>query len=279
MKRTVVFPILIGFVFLLTACGTTGTELAAVELAAVQSAAIDEPDNIRAVKGIMGMGGSMMARHHATIPEEYAGLTNPIPADKASIERGAEIYTTNCATCHGDGGMGDGLGGEGLDPAPAPIAHSSQMLGDDYLYWRISEGGQMEPFNSTMIAWKGALNEEAKWDVINYVRALGSGAVMPGGHMGEAALDPEAEQAQRTKMLNGAIVQGVITQAEADTFTLVHAGIDEHMGEMGDHDMGGMDDMLPTMLSVLVGEGKITQAQADTFVGVHDRLDVAGLMQ
>jgi mono/diheme cytochrome c family protein len=54
------------------------------------------------------MGSSMMARHHAAIPDEYAGLTNPILADEASIERGANIYTAQCASCHGDGGMGDG---------------------------------------------------------------------------------------------------------------------------------------------------------------------------
>jgi mono/diheme cytochrome c family protein len=283
MKKTI-YPILIVFVFLLAACGTAGTEPAVVEPEIVQSVANDEPDDSNTGMGMMGMGGSMMDRHHATIPEEYAGLTNRIPADEASIERGAELYATHCATCHGDGGLGDGPGGEGLDPAPANIAHTSQMLGDDYQYWRISEGGAMEPFNSSMIAWKGVLDEDARWDVINYVQALGSGAVMPMEHMGGAAFDPEAELEQRTAMLADAVEQDVITQAEADTFAEVHAGVDDHMAEMGDqqnggHDMGGMDDMLPIMLSELVGGGKITQAQADTFMDVHDRLHAAGLMQ
>lgn len=101
----------------------------------------------------MGTGSSMMAGHHAAIPAEYAGLTNPIAADDDSLTRGAAIYAARCASCHGDGGMGDGPAAAGLAPLPAPIAHSSQMLGDDYLYWRISEGGQMEPFDSAMIAW------------------------------------------------------------------------------------------------------------------------------
>ncbi|HSG43933.1 MAG TPA: cytochrome c, partial [Anaerolineales bacterium] len=71
----------------------------------------------------MGMGNSnMMNRHHAQIPSEYAGLKNSVTADDASLERGAELYTTNCTSCHGDGGMGDGPAGAALDPAPSPIA-------------------------------------------------------------------------------------------------------------------------------------------------------------
>ena len=32
----------------------------------------------------MGPGGGMMARHHVSVPEPYAGLTNPVPPDQAS---------------------------------------------------------------------------------------------------------------------------------------------------------------------------------------------------
>lgn len=67
-----------------------------------------------------GMGGNgMMEHHHAEVPAEYAGLTNPIPANEESLERGAALYTANCASCHGDGGMGDGPAGSALDPVPA----------------------------------------------------------------------------------------------------------------------------------------------------------------
>ncbi|HBY09280.1 MAG TPA: hypothetical protein DEH22_16435, partial [Chloroflexi bacterium] len=58
-----------------------------------------------------GMGPSMMNRHHAQVPAEFAGLTNPIPADEESLARGEEIYAARCTTCHGDYGNGDGPGG------------------------------------------------------------------------------------------------------------------------------------------------------------------------
>ena len=281
MKVTITKFTFIGLLLLLAACNTAEQENASTETQAtvVSPTTSGESENGRSRMGMMGMGNGMMARHHATIPEEYAGLTNPGIADADSLTRGAEIYAAQCASCHGDGGMGDGPAAEGLDPAPAPIAHSSQMLGNDYLYWRISEGGQMEPFNSTMIAWKGVLDEQARWDVINYIQALGSGAVTPGEHLGGAAYDPDAELVQRAEMLANAVAQEIITQAEADTFSLVHIEIDAHVADMGDQRMGGMDAILNSMLAALVNEGKISQEQAYSFQDVHDRLDMAGLMQ
>ena len=158
----------------------------------------------------MGMGNNnMMNRHHAQIPAEYAGLKNPITADEASLERGAQLYGTNCASCHGDGGMGDGPAGSALDPVPAPVAHTSQMMADDYLFWRISEGGT--PFNTSMPPWK-SLDEQSRWDLINYVRALGAGTVQPGAGMGGVAFDPTQQAVQQAEMLAKAVDQKVITQ-------------------------------------------------------------------
>ncbi len=227
----------------------------------------------------MGPGRGMMARHMSPIDDEYAGLTNPIPADEASLERGEEIYAVSCASCHGDGGMGDGPASAALDPAPAPVAHTSQMMGDDYLFWRISEGGTADPFNSSMPGWKETLDEQARWDIINYIRALGSGQVMPRQGMGGARFDPEAEAAMQAEMLAQAVEQGLITQDEADTFAQIHAAMDEYRGIMQGHSSGSMADVRTMMLSEMVEIGEISQAQADTFVDIHDRLVAAGLMQ
>ena len=176
--------------------------------------------------------------------------------------------------------MGDGPAAAGLDPAPAPIAHSSQMLSDDYLYWRISEGGAMEPFNSTMISWKDVLDEDARWDVINYVQALGSGQEMPRQGMGGAAFDPEIEAEKQAAMLAEAIAQGAITKEEATTFEDAHEMVDGKMIQYRDASMSGsMDDMMADVLADLVASGDLTQAQADTFAAVHDRLAELGLMQ
>ncbi|MCA9900486.1 MAG: c-type cytochrome [Ardenticatenaceae bacterium] len=276
MKKIFLFSTLL-FIIVLTACGPTAVSEPAVEEANTTST---ESSGMGGMGMGMGMGGSMMAAHHATIPDEYAGLTNPIPADEDSLARGGEIFATHCATCHGDGGVGDGPGGASLNPAPANIAHTSQMLGDDYLFWRVSEGGAMEPFNSGMIAWKGILDEQARWDVLNYVQALGAGTVTPGQHMGGATFDPAVEAQNQADMLATAVSQAVITQEEADTFAAAHTIVDARMMELRRQGSGdGMDDMMADILAELVAAGSLTQAHADTFLSVHDRLGAAGLMQ
>lgn len=237
-------------------------------------------NNVNQQSGMgMGPGSGMMARHHAVVPVEYAGLSNPIPAGEDSLARGAELYGTYCVNCHGDGGMGDGPAGQALDPLPAPIAHTSRMLGDDYMFWRISEGGLHEPFSSAMPRWQDVMDEQARWDVINYVRALGSGQVMPMERMGGAQFDPEAEAAKHAEITAQGVQQGLITQGEADTFLAVHTELDTLMSAGMEAPGGGMESMQILMLKQLVESGRIDQVESDLFSEVHDRLIAAGLME
>jgi mono/diheme cytochrome c family protein len=256
MKKIFLFVLL---AILLTACGGQSTETG---------------------PGMgMGMGGGngMMTRHHAEIPAEYIGVTNPIPVDEVSLERGAALYATNCASCHGDGGMGDGPASAALDPVPAPVAHTSQMMADDYLFWRMSEGGT--PFATSMPAWK-VLDEQARWDLINYMRALGAGTVKPGTGMGGAAFDPTVQAAHQTEMLKQAVEQGVITEAEADIFNTVHTAAGQYRIEHPEvvNSGGNANEREAAILAALVAEKIITQQQADAFTDIHDRLGASGLM-
>jgi mono/diheme cytochrome c family protein len=217
-----------------------------------------------------GMSTGMMERHHATVPEGYAGVAAP-PASPEAIERGAELYAIHCMTCHGGGGMGDGPGGAALDPAPAPVAHTSQRMPDAYLYWRISEGGAL--FDTAMPAWKDTLDEQARWDVIHYLRALGRGEAEPASDVGQTD-DPGFEAAQQAQMLANAVEGGVITQAEADLFREVHAGLhaylDEHAAELAPL---SMQERQAAALDALVETGELTQTQVDAFNDIHTRLE------
>jgi len=265
LQKISIFTLLL---LLLIGCGIGGEEKTAVSTNTSASSSSE-----------MGMGGGMMARHMAPIPNEYASLSDPIDATEESLARGGELFTTYCASCHGDGGMGDGPAAATLDPAPVAIAHTSQMLGDDYLFWRITEGGQGAPFNSAMPAWKSVLSEQDRWDIINYVRALGSGTA-PGmsGMMGGQVYDPAAEATRQTEMLIQAVEQGVLTQAEADLFAEVHAELEASMTQ-GMQMQGNMGQMQAILLAQLVDLGIITQAQANQFNEIHARLLETGLMQ
>ena len=109
---------------------------------------------------------------HVETPSKFESLTNPFAEDHEAAEAGTEIYTVNCASYHGPEGKGDGPAAAGLDPQPASLAdaHLMEDMSDGALFWRVSEGGMMEPFNSLMPAWKDTLSEDEIWQVITYIR-------------------------------------------------------------------------------------------------------------
>jgi mono/diheme cytochrome c family protein len=102
----------------------------------------------------------------APVPAGYAGKTNPFGPEAAG--EGAKIFKTNCETCHGPQGHGDGPAGAALDPRPKDLSELQKVAGDDYLFWRISEGKE----GTSMVAWKGILTEEQIWQVISFIRTL-----------------------------------------------------------------------------------------------------------
>ena len=102
----------------------------------------------------------------ASVPADYAGLTNPLSADAAIA--GADVFKNNCVVCHGSQGHGDGPAGTSLDPAPKNLPELSAIVADDYLFWRISTGKD----GTAMVAWKGILTDEQIWQVVSFIRTL-----------------------------------------------------------------------------------------------------------
>jgi mono/diheme cytochrome c family protein len=107
-----------------------------------------------------------------SLPEEYAGRANPYNDEPEAIAEGEILYQANCSSCHGNTGEGDGPASGGLEPPPQSLAVKQSNLSDAYLFWRISEGGLMNPFNSLMPGFKGLLSEEKIWQIISYIRTL-----------------------------------------------------------------------------------------------------------
>ncbi len=122
-------------------------------------------------------------RQNAPVPKEYGGMINPIEADEYSLMSGKSTFLEYCIFCHGESGMGDGENAKDFYPRPPQIAHTSHMLTDDHLFWRISEGG--EEFGTAMVAFKGRLSEKQRWNVINYVRTF----IPNGGMMSDGMMD------------------------------------------------------------------------------------------
>ena len=102
----------------------------------------------------------------ATVPAEYAGKTDPYGADAGA--EGAKVFQSNCEMCHGPQGHGDGPASGSLEPKPKNLAELQESVGDDYLFWRISDG---KP-GTSMVAWKNILTEEQIWQAVSFIRSL-----------------------------------------------------------------------------------------------------------
>jgi mono/diheme cytochrome c family protein len=112
---------------------------------------------------------------HLPAPLEYADAHMPSGAwtDAGRIARGREIYAAKCALCHGDEGDGRGPVGLVLPLKPPDLRDRDAIaeMRDNYWFWRVSEGGAVEPFRSkgsAMPAWKGELSADDRWAVIAY---------------------------------------------------------------------------------------------------------------
>ncbi len=107
--------------------------------------------------------GAAWAQGEWKAPADAKNMKNPVKGvgtAKKSVE-------TNCASCHGAGGKGDGPAAAALPP-PKPADWTSakvQSQTDGELFWKITNGrGAMPP-------WKH-IPEKERWSIVNYIRTL-----------------------------------------------------------------------------------------------------------
>ena len=143
--------------------------------------------------------GQTMPGHHQhdkweTPPAEYANARSTRWDNAAAIARGEQLFQTYCTMCHGTDGKGTGPLARGLAHPPADLTHHFHRApgdGDAYLFWRVSEGGQVEPFKSMqspMPAFKAVLSEDQRWDVLAYVHAQFHKGYLPTAVTGEGTI-------------------------------------------------------------------------------------------
>ena len=100
-------------------------------------------------------------------PSNAADVKNPLAGNTETLKYAKVLYTSYCSPCHGEKGKGDGIAAPGLQVKPAD--HTSQKVqsqSDGSLFWMMSEG------RTPMPAYKTVLNENQRWELVNYIRAL-----------------------------------------------------------------------------------------------------------
>jgi len=114
-------------------------------------------------------GDSGSTSQRQSPPSDYANQSNPFEGQADAVAEGKEIYTTNCASCHGENADGTGVAGTALDPKPANLQQSVKETAPVYTHWVISEGGSAAGLSSSMVAYQGILSDEDIWKIVTYL--------------------------------------------------------------------------------------------------------------
>jgi copper resistance protein D len=114
--------------------------------------------------------GGLIAGNAISIDAYPTTYMRPAVAYNAiSVANGMLLYGESCAVCHGVAGYGDGPAAVDLKPKPADLTarHAATHTAGD-LYWWLSHGIK----ETAMPAFEQSFNEDERWDLINFLRAL-----------------------------------------------------------------------------------------------------------
>ena len=94
-------------------------------------------------------------------------VKNPLHGNTAVLKDAQKLYTSTCAPCHGNKGMGDGPAAAALNPRPADhTSNAIQSETDGSLFWKMTNG------RGAMQSYKTTFTDAQRWSLVNYIRTL-----------------------------------------------------------------------------------------------------------
>jgi mono/diheme cytochrome c family protein len=120
------------------------------------------------ILGLIGLAIGMAVFHKRTwaIPPEAKAMKNPLAPSDANIATAKQVYSDQCANCHGDTGKGDGSDAMMYDPAPSDLTDAAKMgkVTDGEIYYQITRGRKPMP------SFRKKLSDQQRWQLVLLVR-------------------------------------------------------------------------------------------------------------
>ena len=103
-----------------------------------------------------------------TIPEGANDEKNPVAVSSDVIAKGASLYKSNCAGCHGPKGRGDGPNVDKSDRKNRPANLTLSRNPEGVVFYKIWNGRK----DPDMPAFKSRMTRDEAWSVVSYVITL-----------------------------------------------------------------------------------------------------------
>lgn len=103
----------------------------------------------------------------AKVPEKDRAKRNPLAAGPDAVAAGANLFDQHCAECHGDAA-------EGSRKGPSLLKDPVQTATYGTLFWLLTNG----VVRRGMPVWS-KLPEPQRWQLVTFIKSLGSPAVTP----------------------------------------------------------------------------------------------------
>ncbi len=117
---------------------------------------------------LMILSASLIAQPKPwAVPANYKSMKNPVGKGDASNKAGMAKYNSNCASCHGKTGLGDGVKARALKDFPGNFSKADfQDQADADLFYKTKIG------RGDMPKYQGKLTDEDIWNIVNYMRTF-----------------------------------------------------------------------------------------------------------
>ncbi len=191
------------------------------------------------------------------------------PAHTLSLAAGERVWRARCASCHGQGGRGDGPAGTGLTPPPANLTDAALLVAATPLafYRKVTHGVP----GTAMPAFEHALTHEERWDAVAFAFALSDSLARQG----------------RSGLL--AVAFGAVRGTLGNALALVHAGdreaaastaLDAYMAfEIVEASLGATDPLIVTRAEERFATMRQAAASGDTAAATRAYADVLAVVQ